>query len=148
MIATWEMRFCSDCGMLLGSGGEVAQCELCDPDEGRPAATTQTRRIQTELGTLSSTKSGSIRKEDAIQWLSNLNRLNPTELRPSILPKPAGFEGSTYATDVSSIRVTGDARFIGTIAGLLEPLMAMENDETRVELNLQRTKDRNRAVHR
>lgn len=128
--------------MLLSSGDGISKCESCGPDNGQPAATTQTRRVQTDLETLGSTKSGSIRKEDAMQWLSNLNRPNPTELRRSVLPKPAGFEGSAYATDVSSIRVTGDARFVETIAGLLEPLVAMENDETRVELNLKRTKDR------
>lgn len=37
---------------------------------------------------------------------------------------------------------TGDAKFIETIAGLLKPILDLENDETRVELNLQRTKIR------
>jgi len=57
-----------------------------------------------------------------------------------MLPKPARFEGSTFETDISNIRVTGDAQFIETIAGLLKPILDLENDETRVELNLQRTK--------
>jgi len=59
-----------------------------------------------------------------------------------MLPKPARFEGSTFETDISNIRVTGDAQFIETIAGLLKPILDLENDETRVELNLQRTKIR------
>lgn len=65
----------------------------------------------------------------------------------SILPKPAGFEGSTFETDISNIRVTGDARFIETIAGLLTPLLNLENDETRVALYLKRTKVRDTENH-
>jgi len=65
-----------------------------------------------------------------------------------MLPKPARFEGSTFETDISNIRVTGDAQFIETIAGLLKPILDLENDETRVELNLQRTKNpRYKAVY-
>lgn len=38
--------------------------------------------------------------------------------------------------------MTGDAEFVETFAGLLEPLLDLEGDRTRLELNLQRTEDR------
>ena len=57
-------------------------------------------------------------------------------------PKPKGFTGSTFASEVSNVRVTGDAAFVETFAGLLEPLLALEGETTRLELNLQRTADR------
>jgi hypothetical protein len=75
-------------------------------------------------------------------WLRGLDRPSPTELKRSILPKPAGFTGSTFETDISNIRLTGDARFIETAAALLQPLLDLENDETRLEIKLQRTKIR------
>ena len=62
-------------------------------------------------------------------WLRGLDRPSPTELKRSILPKPAGFTGSTFETDISNIRLTGDARFIETAAALLQPLLDLENDE-------------------
>jgi len=81
-------------------------------------------------------------KKNAVKWLRNCERPSSSELKRSMLPKPARFEGSTFETDISNIRVTGDAQFIETIAGLLKPILDLENDETRVELNLQRTKIR------
>jgi len=102
----------------------------------------QAETVGTELEKLSSTKSGAIRKKNAVKWLRNCERPSSSELKRSMLPKPARFEGSTFETDISNIRVTGDAQFIETIAGLLKPILDLENDETRVELNLQRTKIR------
>jgi hypothetical protein len=77
-----------------------------------------------------------------MEWLRGLDKPTATELKSSVLPKPAGFTGKTFETDISNIRVTGDARVIETVAGLLKPLLDLENDETRVEINLQRTKVR------
>jgi hypothetical protein len=77
-----------------------------------------------------------------MEWLCGLDRPTATELKSSVLPKPAGFAGSTFESDISNIRITGDARFLETVAGLLTPLLDLENDETRVEINLQRTKVR------
>jgi hypothetical protein len=74
--------------------------------------------------------------------MRDLARPSPTELRGAVLPKPTGFTGRSFETDISNIRVTGNARFVETVAGLLTPLLELENDETRVELNLQRTKVR------
>ncbi|WP_435066083.1 hypothetical protein [Halobaculum sp. EA56] len=38
--------------------------------------------------------------------------------------------------------MTGAPGFIETVAGLLKPFQGFENDKTRLELNIQRTKDR------
>jgi hypothetical protein len=94
------------------------------------------------LEELKSTKSGHILKKDAVEWLKSLDRPNQVELKRSILPKPVGFKGSTHETDISNTRISGDARFIETFASLLMPLLDFENDETRVELKLERTKVR------
>jgi len=77
----------------------------------------QAETVGTELEKLSSTKSGAIRKKNAVKWLRNCERPSSSELKRSMLPKPARFEGSTFETDISNIRVTGDAQFIETIAG-------------------------------
>jgi len=136
------MNFCEKCGVLLVVDTDSGQCEDCNPTDGAPILSRQAETVGTELEKLSSTKSGAIRKKDSMKWLHNCERPNPSELKRSILPKPDGFEGSTFETDISNIRVTGDAQFIETIAGLLKPILDLENDETRVELNLQRTKIR------
>ncbi|WP_205250450.1 hypothetical protein [Halococcus salsus] len=77
-----------------------------------------------------------------MKWLHDRELPNSVELKRSVLPKPDGFSGSSFETDISNIRITGDARFIETAAGLLKPLLDLENDETRLEINLQRTKVR------
>ena len=136
------MNFCDQCGVLLTPDAKREQCESCVPKNGAPILSRQADTVGTELEQLRSTKSGAIRKRDAKKWLRKCERPSPTEFKRSILPKPAGFEGSTYETDISNIRVTGDAQFIETVAGLLKPILDFENDETRVELNLQRTKVR------
>jgi hypothetical protein len=136
------MNFCEECGVLVVPGEDGKQCTDCDPTDGAPILSRQAETVGTELEKLPSTKSGAIRKKNAVKWLQNCERPNSSELKPSMLPKPAGFEGSTYETDISNIRVTGDAQFIETIAGLLKPILDLENDETRVELNHHQTKVR------
>ncbi|MFD1641815.1 hypothetical protein [Halohasta litorea] len=136
------MNFCEECGVLVVPGEDGEQCTDCNPTGGAPILSRQAETVGTELEKLPSTKSGAIRKKNAVKWLRNCERPNSSELKRSMLPKPAGFEGGTFETDISNIRVTGDAQFIETIAGLLKPILDLENDETRVELNLQRTKIR------
>jgi DNA-directed RNA polymerase subunit M/transcription elongation factor TFIIS len=136
------MEFCENCGVLLVSSAGTDTCEQCDPENGASILSRQIEGIETDLEELHSTKSGHIRKQDSMKWLRNRERPNPTELKRSILPKPDGFSGSSFETDISNIRMTGDAQFIETIAGLLKPLLDLENDETRIEINLQRTKVR------
>jgi len=74
--------------------------------------------------------------------VDNLPHASATDLKQAVLTKPAGFTGNTFETDISGIRVTGDARFIERFASLLTPFLDLENGETRLELSLQRTKVR------
>jgi hypothetical protein len=96
----------------------------------------------TDLEDLETTDSGHIPKRKAMKWMEGLEQPDGDDLRGSIVPKPAEFSGSTYPTEISTIRFTGDAEFIETVAGLLKPLLAFEDQSTRIELNLQRTEDR------
>jgi len=56
--------------------------------------------------------------------------------------KPDEFSGSTFATPVSQVRVTGDATFIAAVAGLLKPMLAWESSATRLDLKVQQVEDR------
>jgi hypothetical protein len=126
---------------MLTPGSGEDRCEECSPD-GAPTVSREKGDLISSLEELKSTKSGHILKKDAVEWLKSLDRPNQVELKRSILPKPVGFRGSTHETDISNIRISGDARFIETFAGLLTPLLDFENGETRVELKLERTKVR------
>lgn len=136
------MHFCTECGVLLSPSVDSDCCRNCDPGDGAPVLSREADSAGATLEGLRSTKSGHIRKGDAMEWLRSLDRPTSTELKRAVLPKPADFEGSTFETDISNIRFTGDARFIETVAGLLTPLLDLENDETRVEINLKRAKVR------
>lgn len=135
------MTFCADCGVLLAPGNAEECCDNCAPD-GAPTVSREKGDLVSSLEGLQSTKSGHILKKDAVKWLNSLDKPNQVELKRSVLPKPAGFEGSTHETDISNIRISGDARFVETFAGLMTCLLDFEDDETRVELNLSRTKVR------
>ena len=96
----------------------------------------------TELESLPTTDSGHVKKKHAMQWLDELEKPTDEGFVQSVVPKPNGFTGSKYPTEISDVRVTGAPEFIETIAGLLKPLQKLENDKTRLELNLQQTEDR------
>jgi hypothetical protein len=96
----------------------------------------------TELETLPTTDSGHVKKKHAMRWLDGLDEPTDEELVQSVVPKPNGFTGSKYPTEISEVRVTGAPEFIETVAGLLKPLQKLEDDKTRLELNLQQTEDR------
>lgn len=160
------MKFCGACGSLVVPDGEQWRCPKCDHTESRDARpstleageSSGTRgrptrdgkrssdggrsKGRTDLEGLPTTDSGSVRKADAMRWLHGLTTPSDRELRDAITPKPYGFSGSTYPTEISNIRITGDPSFIETFAGLLRPLLNMENGRYRLEINLQRTEDR------
>lgn len=96
-----------------------------------------------ELPSLPTTDSGNVRKSRAMRWLNGLDEPTREELKDAVVPKPSDFSGSKFASEVSAIRVTGDAEFVETVAGLLKPLQDLENNQTRLELNLQQAEDRN-----
>jgi hypothetical protein len=96
----------------------------------------------TRVTDLPTTDSGAIKKRDAVRWLESLDEPSSAELQRAITPKRDGFEGRTFPTDVSNVRVTGDAEFVETIAGLFKPFLEMEDYRTRLEINLQETEDK------
>jgi hypothetical protein len=140
------MQFCDSCGtaMVKSSGGWV--CRSCNPDAVESTETSSDPRTPAprpaEVSNLSTTESGSVRKADAMAWLDSLDEPTADELQDAVIPKPNGFTGSTYPTSISNIRITGDPAFIETVAGLLKPLQDLEGTDTRVEINLQQTEDR------
>jgi len=70
------------------------------------------------------TKSGSVRKTDAMAWLKRLDEPSDEELIAAVTHKARRVLRSTFATPVSQVRVTGDATFIAAVAGLLKPMLA------------------------
>ena len=144
------MHFCEDCGALLPAGRGHGTCDDCGATYGDPAAEpdggTSTSRSPddhgTELEALPTTTSGSVKKKHAMEWLANRDRPSSTELRRATMEKPSDFTGSTFPTDISTIRLTGDPAFIETAAGLFSWLVDMEDDSRRVECNLKETEDR------
>jgi hypothetical protein len=150
-MSNGKMKFCTECESLLSPANEGERCVDCggslteraparESGDGNNGGTTSV--TATDLERLATTGSGAVRKRDATRWLESLDEPSPRELRRAVVPKPQGFSGSTYAADVSNVRVTGDPAFVETVAGLFGPLLGMENHRTRLEINLQETDDR------
>lgn len=98
--------------------------------------------MSASLSELPTTDSGSIRKKDAMEWMWSLDDPDEDELIGTMIPKPDGFEGSTFPTPISTLRVTGRPAFIEAVAKLLQPLLVWESSATRVALNVKQVKDR------
>jgi hypothetical protein len=121
-------------------------CRECSSDAIDNATTnddpTTPPQRSASLEELPTTDAGSVRKQQAMEWLSSLSEPSAAELQHSFLAKPSDFTGGTYPTSISNIRITGDAKFVETVAGLLKPIQELEGGNTRVEINLQETEDR------
>jgi uncharacterized Zn finger protein (UPF0148 family) len=140
------MEFCDRCGSTKVKVEGKWLCKSCDEAEvdeatGNSDPRTPRQRSAT-LAELPTTDSGSVRKSDAMDWLDSLSEPTDRELQNAFLAKPADFSGSTYPTSISNVRITGDAKFIETVAGLLKPIRELEDGRRRVEINLQKTEDR------
>lgn len=96
----------------------------------------------TQLEDLPTTDSGHIKKQNAMDWLRDLDKASLEELKKSVFPKPSDFSGSKYSTKISNIRLTGGPEFIEAAGSLLKPLLDFEDEDTRVEINLQQSEDR------
>lgn len=96
----------------------------------------------TQLEELPTTDSGHVVKRHAMEWLDSLDEATDQEIRDAVVVKPDNFSGSKYATDISDIRVTGAPEFVKTVGSLFKSLVEFEGEETRLEINLQRTEDR------
>lgn len=140
------MQFCDSCGTAMVKSDGDWVCRSCNPDaveSSEPSSDPRTPDPRpADLNDLPTTESGAVRKADAMAWLESLDEPTADELRDAMIPKPSGFSGSTYPTSISNIRITGDPAFVETVAGLLKPLQDLEGTDTRVEINLQQTEDR------
>jgi hypothetical protein len=96
----------------------------------------------TQLEQLPKTDSGHVVKRHATEWLNSLDEATEQEIRESVVAKPSEFSGSKYATEISDIRVTGAPEFVEAVGSLFKPLLQFEGEDTRLEINLQRTEDR------
>lgn len=94
------------------------------------------------LSDLPTTSSGSVRKRDAMDWMESLGEPDEDELLSTVVPKPNDHSGSSFATPISNIRVTGRPDFITAVTKLLKPLLAWESSVTRLAINLQQIEDR------
>ena len=145
------MEFCDECGNLLMADEDRGECSQCgatvsSSQRDRSGATdpesASSSSVHTALEELPTTKSGSIKKADSMEWLAERVRPSPAELRRTMIEKPSDFTGSTFPTDISTIRVTGSAEFIETVAGLFTWVVDMEDYSRRVEINLKQTEDK------
>lgn len=98
--------------------------------------------METDLEQLATTKSGSVRKQDAMNWLETLDKPDEEELLAAVTPKPTDHSGSTYPTPISTIRVTGAPDFVETVAGLFQWFLNWETSATLLNINLQQIEDR------
>lgn len=96
----------------------------------------------TQLTNLPTTDSGTVRKSDAMEWLTSLDTPTDDELQASVVSKDSDASGSSYARGDSMVRVTGDPAFVEKFAGFLTPFLAFENDDTRLEISLKQAEDR------
>ncbi|WP_372911727.1 hypothetical protein [Salinigranum sp.] len=145
------MQFCDGCGTLLPAGETGGACPQCSTSTRRPDGTgtggedDETRDAEpapTDLEQLPTTESGSVRKADAVEWLARRDRPSTVEHRRATVEKPSGFSGSTFPTDISTVRLTGDAAFIETAAGLFSWVVGMEDYSRRVEVNLKQVEEK------
>lgn len=147
------VQFCDDCGSMMTKADDEWYCTGCDADalaaareaasSGRAAASLERSSADgTELETIPTTDSGSVRKRDALRWLESLDVPTDVGLRDATVSKPYGFEGSTFAEPISNVRITGDPTFIETFAGLLKPFLSFGDADHRLEIALQRVENR------
>lgn len=94
------------------------------------------------LEQLPTTESGHVVKRRAIEWLNDIDEATEEDIKKAIVPKPKNFSGSKYATEISDVRVTGSPEFVEAVGSLFKPLLDFEDEKTRLEINLQRTEDR------
>jgi hypothetical protein len=96
----------------------------------------------TDLETLPRTDAGNIRKKDAIQWLNNREELPEEEIKETVVPKPNGFTGSKFPTEISQIRVAGSPEFIEAFASRVKFFLDFEGAVgERLQINLQQVEN-------
>ena len=96
----------------------------------------------TEIELLADVESGYVPKEKAMQWLHQREVPSEEDFMDHIVSKPYHHTGSTYAEEISDVRVKGSPEFLEAVAGFFRPFLKCENNRTRLEINLQRVTDR------
>lgn len=97
---------------------------------------------KTKLEELDQTKSGSVRKYDAMEWLRQLDKPEPGEIAEAMVERPSWFEGSSFPASHSRVRIEGEPEFIETVAPLFREVLNEQDEETLVSLSLQEIEDR------
>lgn len=97
--------------------------------------------VMADLETLPTTASGHIKKKDATSWMQSLPDNDVEDVLNAFKSKPTTHSGSLMGTDVSSIRVSGDADFITKFAALMKPMLKFDASDTRLEIKLSQVKD-------
>ena len=77
-----------------------------------------------------------------MKWMEGLDEPSAEELKDAVIPKPSDFSGSKYPTEISTVRINRTPEFIEAAGAFLKPLLKFKNDTACVDINLQRTKDR------
>ncbi len=103
------MHFCDDCGAMITPQSGDGRCEnfgakfaqskpntvsgdIEDENSGVGMADGGTQK-HTELESLPTTKSGTIPKSEAMEWLKNRDRPSSAELKRATVEKPSDFDG-------------------------------------------------------
>ena len=96
----------------------------------------------TDLEELPRTENEYVKKDDSVQWLKERSEPTPEEIMNSVISKPYGQTGKTFNKPFSDVRIKGDARFVETVAGLLKSFVDCESVNTRLDIQLQKVKDK------
>ncbi len=96
----------------------------------------------TDLERLPRTDNEYVRKEDSVRWLQERSEPTPEEIVNAVIPKPYGQKGKTFSKPISDVRIKGNAEFVETIAGLLKPFVDCESINTRLDIQLQKVKEK------
>lgn len=148
VVSVWVMQFCDSCGSAMVKVEGEWVCRDCEPETVETSSSSNSSESDApsprsaKVSSLPTTDSGAVRKSDAMEWLDSLEKPTDKELKRAVVPKPSGFTGSTFPTSISNVRVTGDPEFVEAVAGLFKVYQEFESSRTRVEINLQRTEDK------
>lgn len=83
-----------------------------------------------------------MKKKEFLDYWRSLDEAPATDIK--MLPVFYQHKGSTY--DEDGIRITGRKTFIESVLRTLKPLLAYENGQTRLQVTMQETKDRETGV--
>ena len=77
-----------------------------------------------------------------MRWLEQRKKPSEKELTDAVVTEPYGEMGDRFPKPNSQIRIKGDANFLETAAGLFKVFADYESVGTRLDIKLQKIKDR------